>query len=484
MNVHHGVKWSFLAEIAAKAVQPLVFVVLARLLTPEDYGVMAAAGMVLGFSAIFWDAGMGKAIVQYRGDRAPAANAAFWINTGLGIVVAGTLVSVSGYVAEKVFHDPRVAPVLKVMALQVLLSASVSVHNALLKKDLKFKHLFWVRVATIAVPGLISIPMAWCGMGYWSLVAGMLAGQILQVLILWKTSPWKPQASIDLGIAMKLGQFGAWVAVAGLLTWFYAWADSLILGMWLGSHELGLYRTGNAFVMIMFGFLFGPLMPVLYSHFSRIQDDRGRVKATLLKVSRIITFVSVPLALLLLGNSSFISNLVFGEKWKGIELVVAVLALIHGYGHIVVANGEAFRAVGAPAYETKIMAITLSFYVVGFVLSVQHGLGPFVWTRLGLSVAASSVHLWALKKVLGLHVSPIVAYAIRISLACLPAVLISLSLRSATSAIQGAVTLVGTALLTALVLWVLERRGLIPDILAVVKSIRNKSGVATGVYPT
>ena len=159
MSVRHALKWSFLSELASKAVQPLVFVILARLLTPEDFGVVAAATMVISFSQIFWEAGMGKAIIQYQGDRVAAANAAFWVNNALGVVVVGALVAISGWVADRIFHDPRVALVLWVMALQVFLSASVSVHVALLQKDMQFKHLFWVRLATVAGSGLGSV--AW-----------------------------------------------------------------------------------------------------------------------------------------------------------------------------------------------------------------------------------------------------------------------------------------------------------------------------------
>jgi O-antigen/teichoic acid export membrane protein len=230
MTVGHALKWSFLSELASKAISPLVFVVVARLLTPDDYGVVAAASMVISFSQIFWEAGMGKAIIQYQGERATAANVAFWINILMGAVVAGVLVAISSLVAAHIFHDPRVTLVLRVMAAQVFLSASVAVHVALLQKDMQFKHLFWVRLATVAIPGMASIPLAWQGMVYWALVAGSVVGQVFQVAILWKTSPWRPRWRFEPAIAKQLGRFGGWVAAMGLLAWFYVWADSLIVG--------------------------------------------------------------------------------------------------------------------------------------------------------------------------------------------------------------------------------------------------------------
>lgn len=420
MSIKHALKWSFLSEIASKAIQPLVFVILARLLTPEDYGVVAAAIMVISFSQIFWDAGMSKAIIQFQGDRTAAANAAFWINNVLGVVVAGVVVVISGIVSDKIFHDPRVALVLQVMALQVVLSALVSIHTALLQKDMRFKHLFWVRLATVAIPGLVSIPLAWYGMGYWALVAGTLAGQVIQVVILWKTSPWKPRFSFDVPMAKQLARFGGWVAATGLLAWFYLWADSLIVGMYLGSHELGLYRTGNAFVMMIFGFLFGPMMPVLYSYLSGIQDNREHVKEVLLKVVRVISLISIPLGIFLYLSAQLVADFVFGENWRGVGIVIGVSALTHGLAWLVGVNGEVYRVLGRPNIETWIMGLCLIFYLPAYLISAQISFEVFLWTRLLIVFPALMVH-WIFLRKLNLspslsHLKAILYYSLSLSL--------------------------------------------------------------------
>ncbi len=160
MSVLNALKWSFLGELASKAVQPVVFIVLARLLTPEDFGVMAAAMMVIAFSQIFWEAGMGKALVQRQTDIEAAANAAFWINIALGILIASLLFLFAKPIARSFFQDERVTPVLQAMTIQVLLGALSSVQTALLQKEMGFKKLFWVRFATVSLPGIASIPLA------------------------------------------------------------------------------------------------------------------------------------------------------------------------------------------------------------------------------------------------------------------------------------------------------------------------------------
>ena len=461
-SVHAALKWSFLGELASKAVTPVVFVVLARLLTPEDFGVVAAATMVISFSQIFWEAGMGKAIIQYRGDRTVAANAAFWINNALGLLIAGLLVTSSGLVADRIFHDPRVAPVLQVMALQVLLSASVSIHIALLQKDLNFRHLFWVRLATVAIPGLASIPLALYGMGYWALVAGALAGQVFQVALLWKTSPWRPHFTFDPRIARELVRFGGWVATTALLAWCYLWADSLIVGIYLGSRELGLYRTGNAAVMMIYGLIFSPLMPVLYSHLAAVSHDKVRIRKIMLQVIRILTFLSLPLAALIAANADFLCDFIFGPKWQGISLVVSVMVLCHSVSWVVGANGELYRAMGKPDNETYIMGLMLVLFLPVYYFSIQYGLEVFIMARLGLVLIGFLVHIAVFVSIMEISARPIILYFIKVGALSF----CSIAAATVVNFMWFENSTVGNFLISSIVLFTVlflsERQGLVP----------------------
>ena len=247
------------AEIASKAGEPLVFVILARLLTPEDFGVMAAALMVISFSQVFWDSGMGKALIQRQGDIDKAADAAFWINLVLGVAVAAVLFSLAASISEVFFHDDRVAGVLQVMTLQVFLGAIASVHVALLQKNMQFNRLFWVRFATVSLPGLASIPLAWGGMGYWALVGGTLLGQAAQVVMLWRISEGGDPGSsstrrrpsilrdlvygLDSPVCLHGSIFGPIRSLSACI-WVYTTLDCIepVTSSWFSSTALFLHR--------------------------------------------------------------------------------------------------------------------------------------------------------------------------------------------------------------------------------------------------
>jgi len=393
MSFTHALKWSFFSELAAKAIQPVVFIVLARLLTPEDFGVMTAAMMVIAFSQIFWEAGMGKALIQRQTDIEEAANAAYFINIALGIVIAGLLYLFAQPIAQTFFQDDRVTAVLQVMTLQVLLGALSSVQTALLQKEMGFKKLFWVRFATVSLPGLASIPLAWNGMGYWALVAGTLVGQLAQAIMLWLISSWRPKFNINTVVTREIGKFGTWVGLTGLLTWFYAWADSLVVGHYLGSYDLGLYRTGNQFVSLAFVMIFGPILPVLYSHLSLFNNDKEKMRTTAESAISILSVVAIPISILFLAYSNEFQVVVFGTKWTGIGVVIAGMAMMHGYSWIVGMNGEFYRAIGKPNYETIVTVSTLLIYLGVYLYIINEGLNSFVWARMGLALGALLLHL-------------------------------------------------------------------------------------------
>lgn len=416
MSLVHALKWSVLSELASKAIAPVTFIILARLLTPEDFGVMTSALMVIGFSQIFWEAGMGKALIQRQMDIKEAANVAFWINIVLALMIALALYLVAEPVADYIFHDERVTDVLQVMTLQILLGAVSSVHTALLQKEMAFKRLFWVRFATVSLPGLASIPLAWYGMGYWALVAGTLVGQLAQAIILWRISHWRPDWSFHSRVAKELGRFGAWVGASGLLAWFFIWADAFIVGIYLGNHELGLYRTGNQFSQMAFALLFGPIIPVLYSHLSRMNQDKQRIRVAAEKVIKVLILIAVPVSMVAFAYSPQIETVIFGEKWQGVGLVIGVMALMHGFSWVVGMNGELYRSIGKPSYETIVTGATLVVYLIAYLVAIQYGFETFVWTRLGLAVAALFLHLFVLRNAIEMSVMKIASYLLQVCL--------------------------------------------------------------------
>jgi O-antigen/teichoic acid export membrane protein len=270
-----SVKWTASSEIASRAIQPIVMLVLARLLTPADFGVVGVAIIAIGLAQIFQDFGLGKTLIQRETDIEESANIVFWTNLVLSFFIYLTLF-VSAPIISTFFHDERISNVLKVLCVQIILISLTTVHQALFQRNFQYKYLFFIRLFSAVVPGLVSIPMALSGYGVWSLVFGTLAGTIAQVFIFWGISKWRPKLDYDFQLAKQLYGFSSWVVLEAFLGWIILWGDSIILGHFIGVKELGVYRVGVTFLMIIFGIFFNPILPVAYSAFSRLSMPQAK----------------------------------------------------------------------------------------------------------------------------------------------------------------------------------------------------------------
>ncbi|WP_444994546.1 oligosaccharide flippase family protein [Aliikangiella sp. IMCC44359] len=423
MSLYHkffpSLGWSFLGDLFSRLALPLTFLLLANILLPEDFGIISAALVLITFSQIFWDAGVAKALIQTKIDINKAANAAFWINITLGLLVWFILYQ-TAELAAIFFGDSRITDVIKILSIQTFLAALCSVQIALLQKNFEFKMLFWIRFLNGVVPSIISVYFAFKGYGYWSLVIGTLSGQSLQTLALWLIGQWKPKFALDIETSKILLRFGIWPALSALFGWCYLWMDSIIVGGYLGTQEMGIYRTGNTFVALVFGLFLGPLLPVLYSLFSSINDSLEQVKRVLYFVSGTITLFVIPVAFGILALSSSIEQLFFNKQWEGIYIVIATFALAHGFSWTISANGEAYKAIGKPQLETIPMALLLIIYLIGYLSFIQYGLITFLKVRLALTFIALPVHWYVIYKYINF---PIKKFIFRLAKATLISIL-------------------------------------------------------------
>lgn len=409
-------KWSFLAELASSLVIPIVYIINAKLLKPEDFGLVTAATILISFSQIIWGAGFSKALIQKQERIPESSNIVFWTNLGLGFTMFAILFLFAPLIAE-LFKDIRLQAVIKTLSFLILLGSFSSVQLTLLQKDFQFKKIFWIRILTVALPGLTSVPLAYFGFSYWALVYGSLIGQISQTMLLWLISAWRPKFYFDLILFKEFWKFGGFVMLSGLSAWFYSWADSMIVGIYFDSQHLGIYRTGNFFATMTFSLFFAPLIPVLYSAFSKISKDRERLKAKHAIVVKLLAIISLPIGFGLFAIQDHIATVFFNIQWEGIALIIGTLGLAHSISWIVGANGEVYRAIGRPDIETKVVSYTIIFYLIAYLVSIQYGMKCFIWTRFTLTCLAMFVSFYFAKKILQfpimnwikLTISPLIA---------------------------------------------------------------------------
>ena len=396
-----SVKWTSLMNFVSRSSRPVTMLILARILAPTDFGIMGVAMIAIGLAQVIQDFGLEKTLIQRETDLKESANIVFWTNTFIGILIYLLIFIGAPYIAD-FFHEERVANVLKILCFQIVLLSLTKVHIALLQRDFQFKKLFVSQLTIAFIPPLISIPLAFMGWGVWALVWGSLAGYSTQLIAVWFLSPWRPQFSFNLPLARELFGFGGWVTLEMIMSWLIGYGDSVLVGHFLGIHELGVYRIGITFLTLVYGVFFTPLMSVSYSSFSRLQSNILELKTSLLKITKLIATVSIPLTFILMLTAKLSSIIVFGEKWRGIEIVIILIGLKDGISWLIGLNPELYRAVGRPDINVKLLFIAVLYYLPVYVFAAPKGLLIFCIARLGVALIALILHLFVANRILQL----------------------------------------------------------------------------------
>ena len=203
-------KWSSITEIVAKLVSPVTNMILARILVPEAFGVVATVSMITSFAEMFTDAGFQKYLVQHEfkniNEKYKNANVAFWTNFTISIILWSFIVLFSKQLAILV-GNPGLANVISIACIQLLITAFTSIQIALYKRNFDFKTLFIVRIISILIPFVVTIPLAFAGLSYWSLIIGSLTNHLLNAVILTIKSDWKPKFYYSIEILKEMFSF-------------------------------------------------------------------------------------------------------------------------------------------------------------------------------------------------------------------------------------------------------------------------------------
>jgi O-antigen/teichoic acid export membrane protein len=402
-----SLKWTVFSQIAQISIPSIVMLILARLLTPEDFGVVGVAMIAIGFAQIFQDFGLGKALIQREGQIEESANIVFWSNLGFSIVIYLILFLLSPQISV-FFHDPRASNILRVLCIQIILTSLTTVHFSLLQRDFQFKSLFAVRLAPSVIPAVISLPLALIGQGVWALVWGALAGSLAQAILVWRISEWRPTQIFNLKLAREIYGFGIWVFSEMMLSWLIVWGDSIVLGHFLGVDELGVYRVGFTFITLIFSMAFSPIIPIAYSTFSRLQTNEEDLRKSFLKIVKLMALISLPLGVGLALLAKPVSILIFGQMWKGIEIVIAIIGLKLGMDYLVGINPEIYRATGRPDANTKILFANILYYIPIYIFAAPYGLMVFCLARFGVAAISLIIHFFIANKVMKVPFSYIV----------------------------------------------------------------------------
>lgn len=353
-----GVFWTALARGIALVLRLGVQVLLAHLLVPEDFGL---AGMVLTYTGLLYvigELGFSTALIQRRDLSDEDLSTALWSSLGLGVLLY-VLSMLFAPLAAAFYTEPRLADLLRVVALSFVVTPIGVAHSARLNRALNFRALALASFASTFGSGLVSLVLAVQGFGAWSIAWGSIAGSLTNVIFLWALERWVPVCRFSWASFRSLISFGGYVTVFNLLNFAGANVDYAVIGRVLGPEDLGIYVFAYTLATMPHGQLSSVIERVAFPTFSRVQQDDEILRRGYLQVAKLMSLVLVPL---LAGSAVLAPNLfalAFGHKWDAAVLPFQVLCVAGIAFGITSPAGAVFYAKGRPQLMVMLSVITL-----------------------------------------------------------------------------------------------------------------------------
>jgi len=372
-RVARGFLWTILDVWGRQLLNLVVFIVLANLLVPEDFGLVALAAVFVAFAQVVVDQGLGDALIQRREVRPEHIDTAFWTAVGTGLLLTGIGQLVAGPAAA-LLATPRLEEILRVLSLTFVLSAMTNIQMALLRRQLAFRSLAIRTFLAVAAGGTAGIALALADYGAWALVGQQLVAALVSVATLWWVLPWRPSRRFSGAAFRELYAFGVRVVGSDVLTFLSRNTDNLLIGIVLGIEPLGLYAVGYRILETTQQLLISITRKVTFPALASLQADPGRMLRAFFRLSRAGATVIMPGYVAMALVAPELTVVLFGPRWGESGVVAAILFLSGPVLSIRAFSGPLLYAAGAPGSFLRFQLISAMANIVGFVIAVPFGI--------------------------------------------------------------------------------------------------------------
>lgn len=322
-----GLSWSFVDQMGNLVITFIVGIVLARLLSPREFGLI---GMIIVFVAIsesFINSGFSNALIRKQHCTNADYSTVFYFNLVVGLLFF-SLLNVSAPAISSFFDEPELQPIVRVMAWILIVNSLSIIQRTILVKRVDFKLFARISIISSLSSGAIALIMAFNGYGVWSLVAQRLSRQIFETLFLWIWNNWRPQLLFSWNSFRELFGFGSKLLISGLIDTIYRNVYYLIIGKFFSAQELGYYTKADDFKRIPSEGLNGVISRVSFPVLSSIQDDKSRLKTNYQKLIRSTMFITFILMMGLAAVSEPMVITLIGEKWRPSIIYLQLLCFV------------------------------------------------------------------------------------------------------------------------------------------------------------
>lgn len=422
-----GMKWSAIERFAVQGIQFVIGLILARLLTPSDYGIIGMLAIFIAISQTIIDSGFSKALIQKQDRTEVDFSTAFFFNIAVGLICYLVLFFASPYIAS-FFNEPVLKDILRVLAINLFLNSLAVVPVAKLSIRVDFKTQSKASIVSTVLSGALGIVLAYKGVGVWALVAQSVSHSFVNVVLLWCLLKWKPQWNFSWASFKKLFGYGGNVLVAGIISTIYANINTLVIGKFYTPKDLGYFTRGQQFPSLLSTNLTAIVQRVTFPILSKIQNDDNRLASV---YRDYIKISSLGIFFLLVFLSSIAKPLVtflLTDKWIDAVIYLRVFCYALMFDHICAINLNLLYVKGKTNLVLRLEVIKKSLAFIILISSIPFGVFAICLSQVIYTQVAVYINTYYTGKLLNLgyfkQLKDYIPYFLLAHIACLPCWLI------------------------------------------------------------
>lgn len=394
-----GLVWKLFERLGTQGVQFIIQIILARLLLPEEFGMIAIVAIFISLANVFVQSGFNTALIQKKTVDNIDLSSIFFLSLGVAGILYMILFFVAPYIAV-FYEESQLKEVLRVLAITLFFGAVNSVQNSIIARGLQFKKLFFSSLGAVLIAGIIGVVMSYRGFGVWALVTYQLINSLLTTVIMGLTVRWHPIWAFSYKRVMQMFSYGWKLLVSSILNRFYMELRSLIVGKMYTPQMLGFYNRGNQFPTLVVDNINGSIQTVMLPTYSAYQDDKQRIKEMMRRAIVTSSFIIFPMMAGLAVVAEPLVLTILTEKWLPCVPFLQIACFIYALYPIHTANLQAINGVGRSDIFLKLEIIKKVLGLIILAVTVFYGVYAIAWGGVVESIIAAFINAYPNRKLL------------------------------------------------------------------------------------
>ncbi len=397
-----AVAWSALQGWGSQVIGLIVFSLLAKILDPIDFGIIAMAVVFIAATTLITDFGLAVALIQREKIEPQHQDTAFWFSVFSSIVLFTLSQLLAPWIAA-LYSQPELIPILRILSFVILFRGGAAVQIALMQRSLNHKSLALRNFISLAVSGTVGVGLALAGFGVWSLVGQQLSHAVVLCLTLWWICPWKPKFRFSIRHLYDILNFALFTTGVNIATFINNQADKFIIGVFLGPTVLGYYAIAHRLLEIMLSLLSGVITQVALPVFSSLQSNIGRLREAFMTALRLGAFVAYPCLLGLATLAPILLPTLFDPKWESSVLVVQILCISGVLFSTLYFHANLMMSLGKQHWRLALTTCTAMVKTLIFLLVVEHGIVAIAIAGVASAYLFAPVSIFLVDRLLDLN---------------------------------------------------------------------------------